>query len=204
MRETPPQVMEQIARDAEANQVNSVHVRRANAEAFPGPLAQAFAEDPPNLHGFKLRPVVAADFILLRKLGSPLYKQTQALTEHAGKIKSGLLPEGTPMPKTDFEDEEAFEMIYQFTIPIHQARSELNKGRDYFRECALRAVADKLNPMHVPDLVTGIVNNFLATFATVIEHAPPAKEGGTEIVNFPAPPAAKATASAGGLNTSPI
>lgn len=186
-----------------ALQANSVHTRRANAEPFPGPLAQAFAEDPPNLHGFKLRPIVASDFILLRKLNSPLHKRTQAIAEHAQKIKAGLVPEDAPLPKTDFEEEEAYEMIYQFTVPVSQARAELNKGREYFRECALRAVADKLDPLHITDVVAGVVRNFLATFATVIEHAAPKKEGGGEVVNFPAPPAAKATGSAGGSNTSP-
>ena len=134
-------------------------------------------------------------------LNSPLYRQTQAIAEHQQKINAGLLPKDAPLPKTNFEEVEGFEVIYQFSVPVAQARRELAKGRDFFRERAMVEIADKHPPTHIPDLIEAVVLSLQRGFSTVIQHTAPTEDGET-IVNFPKPPEAIATASAGGSDTS--
>lgn len=188
-----------LHRDAAALHHRQQALRQANAEPLPGPLHAAFT-GPRQVLGFTLRPVVAGDFILLKQLNSPLYRQTFALAEHHRKISAQEIPAGTPLPATEYQDEECVEMVYQFVVPIAQARADLKRGRDYFRERACATVTDHAPVDALPTLLAATIENFTAAFATAIQYTAPQTEG--EETVFTTPAAAGATASAGGSTTS--
>lgn len=198
---TPEQIAEaELAKDIAAHQARQAATRRANAEPLPGPLATAFNADELQALGIKLRPVVASDFILLKKLNSPLYRRTFELAEHARQVKAGELAADAPPPQTNFDEEECVEMIYQFSIPLPQARAELKRGREFFREQAQQAITDHAPVDALPRLVEAVVANFTAAFSTAVQYSGESKEG--EETVFTTPAAAGATASAGGSITS--
>jgi hypothetical protein len=191
--------------DAEALQRRQPHLRRANAEPLPGPLATAFTLDELKVFGFTLRPVVASDFILLKRLNSPLYRQTFALAEHARQIKAGEIPPDAAAPATQYDDEECVEMIYQFTRPLAEVRAALQRGREKFRETALTAVTDAIPIAQMdayPRLVTTVIENFTAAFSTAVQYSAAGKDENETV--FTTPAAAGATASAGGSTTSRV
>lgn len=197
-------VDEQLAKDVAAHQAKQQHTRRANAEPLPGPLSQAFTLEEMQVFGFTLRPVVAGDFILLKKLNSPLYRHVFALDEHARKIKAGEIPENAPPPKSDYDEEECVEMIFQFTRPISEVRAALRSGREAFRETAHAAILDRVPAARLdvfPRLVATVVENFTAAFSTAVQYGAPDKA--EEQTVFTTRPGVEATASAGGLTTSP-
>lgn len=199
---TPPLDLDAaLAADAAALQQRQQAQRRANAEPLPGPLAGAFAAEPLQVLGITLRPVVAGDFILLKKLDSPLYRRTFELAEHQRRIKAGEIPADAPLPATNFDEEECVEMIWQFTVPLPVARAALRKGREHFRETALQAITDQSPVDALPQLVEAVVANFTAAFSTAVEYEGAAAAEGEETV-FTTPAAAGATASAGGSTTS--
>jgi hypothetical protein len=95
-------------------------------------------------------------------------------------------------------------MIYQFTRPLAQVRAALQRGRDKFREIALTTVTDAIPIAQMdayPRLVTTVIENFTAAFSTAIQYGAGEKEESETV--FTTPPGANATASAGGLTTSP-
>lgn len=193
---------EALARDAAALAAQQPHIRRANAEPLPGPLSMAYTLDELNAFGLTIRPVVASDFILLKKLNSPLYRRTFELAEHARKIKAGEIPPESPLPNaTEFTDDECVEMIYQFTIPLPRARAELKRGREFFQEQAQLHVTDRAPVNALPKLVATVVENFTQAFATAVQYEGEKAEGNETV--FTTPAQATATASAGGSIMSP-
>lgn len=213
-----------LARDIAAHQQDQQHRRHANAEPLPGPLAIAFTIEELTALGFTIRPVVASDFILLKKLDSPLYRQVFALAEHTRKIKAGEIPKDAPPPETKYDEDECVEMIYQFTRPLEEVRRTWRRGsnynpdqikgrsdekikqdqRDHFREVALAAITDALPIARMdefPRLVASVVENFTAAFSTSVPYGAPEKDENQTV--FTTRPGADATASAGGGTTSP-
>ena len=198
---SPEAIAAVIAAEAQAVQVHAATVRAAAANPLPGPLARAFDPEPLTAAGFTARPVVAADFALLRRLDSPLFRRTLELAEYQRQIALGKLSADAPAPETTFSEEELAEMVYQFTRPVREGRAQLAAGRDAFREAAMQAVSDRVSPLELPKLVAMVVDNFTAAFGTALGHTAPQSEGG-ETVNFsPAP--AQPTGSAGGSIMSP-
>ena len=192
-------VQEQLARDAARLAAEQPLRRRANAEPLPGPLARAFGIEELKVMGFTIRPVVASDFILLKQLDSPLYRQVFALAEHARRVKAGEVLQDAPPPETKYDEAECVEMIYQFTRPLAEVRAALRAGRAQFRETALGAITDALPiaQMEVfPRLVASVVENFTAAFGTAVQYGAPDKDENHSV--FTTPAAAGATASAGG------
>jgi hypothetical protein len=202
MNPTPPTnpVEAALAADVALHQRRSAATRQANAEPFPGPLAAAFVAEPPAVAGLELRPIVAGDFILFRKLDSPLYRRTFQIAEHQRQIAAGEVPENTAPPETKFDEEECVEMIYQLSVPIATARAALKKGRDAFRETALAAVTDRVPVTAFPELVAAVVSHFTAAFSTAVRYESPEDESKETVFTTPAEDVA--TASAGGLTTS--
>lgn len=223
MNNPPSSIEAALAADAADLQRQQTATRRANTEPLPGPLDRAFAPEELAQFGFVLRPVVASDFILLKKLNSPLYRQTFVLAEHARQIKSGELPEDAPPPRTEYDEDECVEMIFQFTRPLPVVREIFRRGtnhnpdavkardldkikadqRAWFREQALAAVTDAI-PINrfsdFPRLVATVIENFTAAFSTAVHYESPQPEG--EETVFTTPAVAGATASAGGSTTS--
>ena len=202
-----------IAAEVAAHEARLVALRAAHANPTPGPLAGAFDVPGPALDagtlalariGRTLRPVVAADFLLLKRLDSPLYRQAMAAAADCRSRREEASPGGlvTSPPTTEHDEAEAAEMIYQFTTPVRQCRNLLAQGRQAFREAALAATLDLLTPLETPAAVEAVVRNFVAAFATTLGHQAPTPEGEQRVDFSPASPAL-AMASAGGSTTRP-
>lgn len=160
---------------------------QANADPLPGPLADAFAHVPQTIAGLTVRPLVHYDFVLLKRLGSPLLEQLSKVGS-GDQVKS----------ETPFTDEQGYEMIYQFTRPAKLAAVVLARGREVFAQAALEEIGMALGPVDVAALVVAVQREFIRAFSTAVKYGSPAPaaEAGTV---FSVPPAeAPTTASAGG------
>jgi hypothetical protein len=190
----------QLAADAAALQQRETVRRIAAAEPLPGPAAEAFAAGPVVLQGLTFRPATAGDVILLKQLDSPLIRRTAELVEHVRKLQIGELPPGTEPPVTPYDDEEAVEMVFQFTRPIAEVRLALREGRAAFRRRALETIADTRAYPDLNALVAAAEECYLAATRTFQRYRAADGSGGEER-NFSTPPAGAPTASAGGSTT---
>jgi hypothetical protein len=68
------------------------------------------------------------------------------------------------------EDEEMYEMIFQFTHSCKEIRSLLKKGRDAFREAAIEDIADKYSMSDLNILLNGVAKQIQKGFVTMVEH----------------------------------
>lgn len=175
--------------DRAAAMVQGSH--EAAADPLPGPLLDAFLPEVLRAAGFELRPVVASDWAILKRLNSPL------LTE----LKRASLQKDHPEladQKTTFEEEDVWELLYLWTHHPRDSRALLAQGRQVYREAAM-SKADRL-PASVArqgqDIVGALFGNLLRSLSTQVGHAPAGDDG----PGFhSAPPQ---TASAGGSTTS--
>jgi hypothetical protein len=186
-----------LAKDILAIREREATRRQVATDPLPGPAARAWAGEPVRVHGFTIRPCLGGDVILLKRLDSPLIRRTKELVEHFRKVADGELPEDAALPNSEYSDEEAVEMIFQFLVPIDDARRMVNQGRGYYREAALRYVADELPYPVIPELMDAVEQNYRASFDTFVRFAARTKEG-EESRNFSMPPAKAVMASAGG------
>ncbi len=193
---------QQLAADAAALQLRETVRRAVAADPLPGPAAAAFAGWPVEIQGLTFRPATAGDIIILKQINSPLIRRTAELLEHARKVQLGELPAEAPLPVTPYDDEEAVEMVFQFTRPIAEVRRALRSGRAEFRRVALETVADSRTYADLNELVAAAEACYLGATDTFQRYrvANAAEEGG-ETRNFSTPPAGPQTGSAGGLTT---
>ena len=160
----------------------------ASADPLPGPLLDAFLPELLTAAGIELRPVVAADFAILKRLNSPLLQE----------LKNASLPKDLPKPEVRYDEEDVWELVYLWSHRPPDARALLAKGRQAYREAALAATADKLPFIVVQqgqDIMRALVANVLRAFATKVNHQPAGDSGG----NFPS--GQQATGLAGGSTT---
>ena len=183
-------------KEARAAAKRAQGMSEAAAEPLPGPLREAFAPEPVQAGGLRVRPLVHYDFVILRRLDSPLLKQLAAAADKArGRKKSANA-------ETPWTDEDGYEMIYQFTRPAEEVAAFFARygvqARARFREVALREIGFKLGPVEVAALIPAVVSAFMNAFSTRVKFEPkdPGGDGG-----FQSPPPG-ATASAGGSITS--
>jgi hypothetical protein len=113
-----------------------------------------------------LRPVVASDHVILRTLENPLLANLSA-----GE---------TVRPSTEVE---VWEAVYLFTVPVQQARAELARGREVYRECASRAIGDRFHAVTVGELAKRVVSHYIESWSTHLGYRGKAAEG----ENFPLP-----------------
>jgi len=166
-------------------------VAQANAEPFPGPLAQAFAQGPIRVGEFTIREFVPMDAAILRRLDSPFYRQ----------ILEVLKPVGARKP-TPYEDTDEWMVIFLFTRPCAEAEKILDAGPAVFAQAAREAFAHnpRINLALYQDLFTACASRIMAAFHTALDYR--ARESDGEGTVFTTPPAAPTTASAGGSTTS--
>jgi hypothetical protein len=170
-----PEVQKLIDEKVAAYEAKLEQTAAANVEPLPGPLKEAFGvaqfRSP-----LRLRPVVQYDMVLLRKLQSPLFKhlEAQALGQEA--------------PKTEFSDEEGYEMLYLFTIPCKQAKQEVEAlGADGFKQKAFDEIATSLSPAGFAAAIAELQENFINAFTTAVRYQADVPAGGKTV--FTTPPA---------------
>lgn len=206
-----------FAREKAALDARVALATRAGATPLPGPLREAFAGDPPSLHGFTLQPVTMGLHPLLVKLNSPLLEIVRIMREALSDGIDGdkdLTPEEATAARAarlikahrriaaevKAEDETMVETVFAFVTPITDLRQILAKGRDVFREAALRAVGDKLHPVQFAELQQAVGAHYAASFATALQYE--AAKSGEDGTVFTVPPAMPTTALAGGSPSS--
>jgi hypothetical protein len=91
--------------------------------------------------------------------------------------------------------EDAVEIVFQFTRSLPEVRSALAAGRQEFRETAARAVADRLLPFDLQPLLIEVRDRFLSWLSTVVSYRETEPDGQRQR-DFTPPPAG--TGSAGG------
>lgn len=205
-----------FAREKAALDAKVAAATRAASAPLPGPLREAFAGEAPVLHGFTLQPVTMGLHPLLVKLGSPLLDIVRIMREELGSQEgdAALTPEAASAARAErlqkaqarilteiTADEEALvETVFCFVTATTELRQILAKGRDTFREVAMRTIGDRLHPAQFAELQQAVSAHYAASFATAIQHeAAKGKDDGTV---FTAPPAKPMTASAGGSTSS--
>ena len=177
----PPGYQERFAATIEAT-------GPANIAPLPGPLLEAWLPSTLIAAGFKLRPVVAADWPILQRINSPL------LTEMAKLQK----PEADREP-VRYEDEEIWDLVYLWTVTPREARAALAPGLHSWRETVMSTTADVLPAGIVAEkkaILAAIAANLMRALSTSVSHGAPTGPDGP--VNFTKPPAEPMTGSAGG------
>jgi hypothetical protein len=199
------------AREMAAIAVKAAKASRAQSEPFPGPLLDAFVNDAPVVHGFKLQPVAMGLIMILKKIQSPLLEIVRIMREEFTRPPSGTHGDDATREnvwtrinerldkEVSAEDEQFVETIFCFIHPLNEIRLLLNSGRAAFRERALREISDRVTTAQMADLQKAVSMHYRASFATVINHSPPSAEGGTV---FTPPPAGAQMALAGGSTCS--
>lgn len=162
-------------------------IAQANAEPFPGPLAQAFAQGPVRVGEFTIREFVPMDAAILRRLNSPFYQQILEVLKPAAQRKP-----------TPYEDADEWQVIFLFTRPCAEAERILNAGPAVFAQAAREAFAHnpRINLALYEDLFTACAGRIMAAFHTALNYRAAASEGDGTV--FTMPPAGPTTASAGG------
>lgn len=173
---------EQIA----AHEARMAARQAAAADPLPGPLMEAFSPDPISFHGSELRPMVAYDLTILKKLNSPLFRHLLEMEK----------PEEERV-KVEFEDDDVWELVFLFTRPVAEANILLRKGRDVFYKSAMEAFGYKAELGSLPIAEIAVTNHFARALATAVGYRPSASPGQDGKV-FMMPPACPATGSAGG------
>lgn len=130
----------------------------ADANPLPGPLFEAFDPEPIRFGNIAVRSVVAFDFIVLRKLESPLLARLEQLFKAP--------EERSPV---EFSDAQEADMIQQFTSSIATVRKDIARGVDHFRSRArLLLREDGLPALLRPQLLLGIQAEFARCWSTAI------------------------------------
>jgi predicted DNA-binding protein (UPF0278 family) len=154
--------------------VGTVATNRVVSDPLPGPMLNAVANQELEIITSRgkviLRPVVIYDFTIFKKINSPHYR---TMLEAANK----------DIEETDLkiEDEELYEMIFQFTHSCKEIRAILKKGREYFREVATESIADRYSMPDLEILLNGLAKQIQSGFATMVAHDVETKENDSEI-----------------------
>jgi hypothetical protein len=145
----------------EASVITSAATQRVISDPLPGPMLDAVANTEVEVITSKgkviLRPIVIYDFTIFKKINSPHYR---------------TMLEGNSGGSLDIEDEELYEMIYQFTHTCKEIRTILKKGREYFRDIATEEIADKYNMDDLKVLLDGVAVQVRKSFSTMVGHGP--------------------------------
>lgn len=181
----PPKYLEKAASLVEGAQDVAAH-------PLPGPLLDAFLPEALTAAGFELVPLTAAHFAIFQRIGSPVLRELAEM----GKPADQRAP-------VDYTDEDLWELLFLQTMSAPKARSVLGLGREWFREAALAATADKLGAgvlAQKGQLLSALAANIARAFSTRLSHQAADQEGERKPV-FTLPPAGPTTALAGGSTT---
>lgn len=184
----------------------------ASAAPLPGALREAFAGEPPTLHGFTFQPVRMRLHVILTRIESPLLSSLRIFQEEL--VREDGLDESTPEMATaalrerqrradarieaQKDDGTAMcETIFCFTRPAREIEDILNgpNGRTHLRELAMEKVGDAVTVPEFMDLKRLAGAWYLASFATRLGFEARPLEGGETTVFTPPP---VGTAPAGG------
>jgi hypothetical protein len=155
----------------------------ANIDPAPGPLAEALLPTPICLPeelaelGFEIRPVVAADEVLLRKIGSPLIAEWAEAQKPDGERQA-----------VDWPAEDVWGLFFLWTRPYREAAALAARGRDEYLAGAMAATAERLSIgvlKLAPAILGALRENLERSAATVVVYKPKPAEG-EQVFTMPA------------------
>jgi len=152
----PPEKLEEY-------RIKSLASKRVANDPLPGPFEDAMGDGDVEVVTSKgkivVRPVVAYDFTIFKKINSPIFQQM---------VDVGVSTSGSA--ELDFDEEDMYELIFQFTRPCKEVRKELKKGREEYREAALAKIADVYGTSDIELIVKVITEQIQKGFSTMVEH----------------------------------
>jgi hypothetical protein len=158
----------------------------AAADPLPGPLEGAFIPNDIEALGQKIRPLVAYDWAIMKKLNSPIYRQMME-----------VMQKGPTAVDVESAPEELWDLIFLLSRPCEEADTYFKKGLEAFHEQAKREIGMKYGLGQILVLVKACTDQIYAHMQTMLAYVPKEDKDG-EVKNFPPADPTPATASAGG------
>ena len=169
----PDKVLEDSKPKSEAAIMESMSNERANREPLPGAYVNAFNKEPlvvqTSIGPVTIRSMVLYDINVFRTINSPFYRIIMGDNALTSDNKDSLFT----------TEEEAIELIYQFTHPVKEVYYLFKQGREKFKDKIMEEVAFKYNPIDAALLVEKIMLHvFDVQMAKINFESPPESDNG--------------------------
>lgn len=135
--------------------------KRAVSDPLPGSLSKAFPASSIEVDDYKIRPLVAYDWALLKLLDSPVFRQMQEYMQCGEKAKD--------IQPTDFE---LFEMIYLLSRPCEEVDAVYEQGGVQAIRKQARGLGMKLNTGQTALMSSACFSQIKAHMETIVKYAP--------------------------------
>jgi hypothetical protein len=159
----PPAVVPNPVSPQEAirHHINEQAKARANTDPLPGPIAEVFDERGfIEVEGLEVRPIVAYDFVIVKRLDLKLHQFILELAKPEGQRE-----------EINWEPEEQWLIAFIFTRPCKVVRELMRKGgRELILEKACEEICDKLSPFVIRDLCDAVLLQFGKCLITAVEY----------------------------------
>src|ERR1035437_547475 len=154
--------------------MESMSNERASREPLPGAYVNAFNKEPlvvkTSIGDVTIRNMVLYDINVFRLIDSPFYRIIMGDSALLVDNKNSLFS----------TEEEAIELIYQFTHPVKEVYKLFKQGKEAFKDKVMEEVAFVYNPIDAALLVEKIMMHvFDVQMAKVGFEAPPETEDGS-------------------------
>ncbi len=161
---------------------------RASGDPFPGPLAEAFCKTSITVGEWKIRKIVASDWVAFKQLNSPLLRFVLDIQQ------------GVEDLKFEAEESELWALCWQMMHNPKQVRELMAQGVEAFNAKAQEEIGDHLETSQVTLIVRAIIEHLRRSWETVVKYASDMqeKEG---ITFFPDSGASPRTGSDSGSST---
>lgn len=134
--------------------------KAAMSDPLPGSLSLAFPLPDKKVGTFAVRAPVAYDWTLLKALNSPIHRK---ILELNGDKANG---------ETEFTDEEAWDICYQFTRPCKEVdRVFCNGGAKAIREASKELFAFNLQSFEIKPIVEAVIKQISLTWETAMKYS---------------------------------
>lgn len=135
---------------------------RAVREPLPGPAEEIFNTEPlavklSNNEEVIIRPMVAFDISIFKKINSPFYR---ILMDDKTEGKQSLFA----------DEEESYELVYQFTHSPKEAYQLFKKSVEVYKDKVMEEVAFKYNPADAALLVSKIMEHIFHVYLSKINY----------------------------------
>jgi hypothetical protein len=138
-------------------------------------------DTPRTVCGFIMAPMVAAHFVLLNQIESPLLLIARAMMNSVNSDKLEDLPNTLRLidrreSETEGEYEarmsiRTIETFFIFVRPLKECRELLDAGRERFTEAAMAAIADRISLSDFGSIQRAIGEHFAASLSAPVQAA---------------------------------
>lgn len=139
---------------------------------------------------FKVRPVVAYDFVMFEHLNSPIHRQILETAQRLDEKKN-------PPEEVPFTKEDSWDLIWQLTRPVREADAVFQAGGAKAVHDAAKSIPFELDQAVINDLFLAALSQIKRYMDTMVKYGSSKEKGEGETVFFPQPEESL-TASGGG------